>query len=171
MSTNHVQPGAVMPWTNSTGSAVVSGQLLLIGLFGAVALGDIAAAATGNVAITEVWKLSKPTDEAVTQGAAVYRMSAVNKVSSLVASATAWAAATAYALADYVVPTTANGHYYKCTTAGTSHATTEPTWPTDGTTVTDGTAVFTDMGTITQIGKAFAAATAAATTVETKLNA
>jgi hypothetical protein len=59
---------------------------------------------------------------------------------------TAWVAATAYALADVVVPTAGkeNGYRYECTTAGTSHATTEPTWPTqEGATVTDGTAVWT----------------------------
>jgi hypothetical protein len=54
-----------------------------------------------------------------------------------------WAASTAYALGDYVVPTTSNGFYYECTTAGTS-GTTEPTWPTTaGATVTDGTVVWT----------------------------
>ena len=57
-----------------------------------------------------------------------------------------WAAATAYDLDDLVVPTTANGHYYKATTAGTSHAADEPVWPTNGTTVADGTAVWTDQG-------------------------
>lgn len=58
----------------------------------------------------------------------------------------AWTTAHAYALNDLVVPTTANGHYYKATTAGTSHAVTEPTWPTNGSTVADGTAVWTDQG-------------------------
>lgn len=58
----------------------------------------------------------------------------------------AWTTAHAYSLNDLVVPTSANGHYYKATTAGTSHATTEPTWPTNGTTVSDGTAVWTDQG-------------------------
>jgi len=58
-----------------------------------------------------------------------------------------WEAATAYALGDFVVPTTPNGHYYQCTTAGTSDAS-EPTWPTDGSTVTDGTVVWTDVGVI-----------------------
>jgi len=56
----------------------------------------------------------------------------------------AWEAATAYTLGEFVVPTTANGYCYECTTAGTSHATTEPTWPTTvGNTVNDNTAVWT----------------------------
>lgn len=54
-----------------------------------------------------------------------------------------WVAATAYAEGDYVRPTslsTFTGYTYKCTTAGTSHASTEPTWPTtSGGTVADGT--------------------------------
>lgn len=57
---------------------------------------------------------------------------------------TVWTANTAFAQNDTVYPTTENGFYYTCTTAGTSHATTEPTWPTVvGDTVTDGTAVWT----------------------------
>jgi len=59
---------------------------------------------------------------------------------------TAWTADTAYSLGDVVVPTAGleNGFRYECTTAGTSPATTEPTWPTaEGGTVTDGTAVWT----------------------------
>lgn len=59
---------------------------------------------------------------------------------------TAWVANTAYALGATVVPTAGkeNGWKYVCTTAGTSNATTEPTWPTtEGATVTDGTVVWT----------------------------
>ena len=43
-----------------------------------------------------------------------------------------WAANTAYLVNDMVYPTTANrnGHAYICTVAGTSHVSTEPTWPT-----------------------------------------
>jgi len=52
---------------------------------------------------------------------------------------TAWAAATVYAVDDIRVPTTANGYQYRCSSAGTSHATTEPTWGTVlGVTQTDG---------------------------------
>jgi hypothetical protein len=57
-----------------------------------------------------------------------------------------WAVATAYSLNDRVEPTTPNGYVYECTTAGTSHASVEPTWPTTGigtSTVSDGTAVWT----------------------------
>ena len=55
-----------------------------------------------------------------------------------------WAANTAYSLNNRVKPTSQNGYWYVCSTAGTSHATTEPTWPTlDGETVTDGTVVWT----------------------------
>ncbi len=59
-----------------------------------------------------------------------------------------WDTATAYALGDLVEPTTPNGLVYKCTTAGTSHASVEPTWPTVGigSTVADGTCVWTLQG-------------------------
>ena len=63
------------------------------------------------------------------------------------ATATAWEASTVYALNAFIIPTAANQHFYKCTTAGTSEAT-EPTWTMDGSTVTDGSAVWTDMGLI-----------------------
>lgn len=46
-----------------------------------------------------------------------------------------------------VVPIAGNGHYYKVTVAGTTAATGNPTWPTNGTTVTSGTVTFQDMGT------------------------
>ena len=49
-----------------------------------------------------------------------------------------WAADTAYSVDDVTKPTTLNSLWYKCTVAGTSHATTEPVWPTDvGDTIVD----------------------------------
>ena len=42
----------------------------------------------------------------------------------------AWVANTVYAAGAIVRPTSANGRSYKCTTAGTSHGSTQPTWPT-----------------------------------------
>lgn len=63
---------------------------------------------------------------------------------------TAWQASTAYSLGDRVVPSTAAGYHYLCTTAGTSHADTEPTWDTtEGGTTSDGTVTWT---TIVDVG-------------------
>ena len=62
---------------------------------------------------------------------------------------------TAYTVGDVIKPTTYASHSYKCTTAGTSHATVEPTWgTTNGGTTTDGTAVFTCFDTKTYQVKA-----------------
>lgn len=57
----------------------------------------------------------------------------------------AWAVSTAYVLGDIIRPTTKNGFEYECTTAGTSHASVEPTWSTTlgATTADDGTLVWT----------------------------
>jgi len=44
-------------------------------------------------------------------------------------SATTWQPSTLYAVGAIVVPTTPNGHYYRCTTGGISYGV-EPTWPT-----------------------------------------
>jgi hypothetical protein len=65
-------------------------------------------------------------------------------------TASAHATETAYSVGDYAVPTTPNEHFYKCTVAGTSGVS-EPTWPTDGTTVTDGDATWQDMGKIVAV--------------------
>jgi hypothetical protein len=53
-----------------------------------------------------------------------------------------WVKSTSYVLNQIVRPTTVNGRSYKCTQAGTSHGSTEPTWPT----TTNGTV--TDSGVI-----------------------
>ncbi len=56
-----------------------------------------------------------------------------------------WAVSTAYIVGDKVRSIAGNGFVYRCTTAGTSDASTEPTFPVTplGATVTDGTAVWT----------------------------
>lgn len=63
------------------------------------------------------------------------------------ATAAIWVTLTPYALGDIRVPTTPNTHWYMATTGGTAAAS-EPTWPTNGSTVTDGTVVWQDMGVI-----------------------
>jgi len=58
-----------------------------------------------------------------------------------------WTVATAYSLGDCVEPTVGNGKRYQATVGGTSHATTEPTWPTSlGSTVVDNTVTWTCVG-------------------------
>lgn len=59
-----------------------------------------------------------------------------------------WAVATVYSVGDIIEPTTPNGLKYTCSTAGTSHASTEPTFPTSGigSTVVDNTVVWTLTG-------------------------
>jgi prepilin-type N-terminal cleavage/methylation domain-containing protein len=57
-----------------------------------------------------------------------------------------WDGLTAYSIGDFIIPTTNNGHRYRCTTAGTS-AVSEPTWPTTKAgTVVDGTVIWTENG-------------------------
>jgi len=62
------------------------------------------------------------------------------------ATAADWEAETVYAAGALIKPTTPNGHYYRCTTGGTSH-TAEPTWPTAvGGAVDDATAAWAEAG-------------------------
>lgn len=60
-------------------------------------------------------------------------------VAAKIKTPSAWVAATAYTVGTVVKPTTAHddGHYYICIVAGTSHASTEPTWPGSGGSVVD----------------------------------
>lgn len=50
--------------------------------------------------------------------------------SSETSSYSSWVANTAYVVGDIVIPTSDNGHRYRCTVAGNSHNTTEPVWST-----------------------------------------
>lgn len=62
---------------------------------------------------------------------------------------TSWNASEVVALNEFRFPTTPNGHWYKCTTAGTTSSS-EPSWNTGGgSTTNDGSAVWTEQGTDT----------------------
>lgn len=87
--------------------------------------------------------------KAVAAGTRVYTITGGYDLTVEVVAA-AWVAATVRAVGALVKPTVANGHYYRCTVAGTSHASTQPTWPTTGGTVTDGTATWIDAGAISE---------------------
>jgi predicted RecA/RadA family phage recombinase len=73
MAKNYIQQGDVLDWTNGTGSAVSSGDPVVIGneQMG-IALVDIANAATGSVAKCGVFSLPKNTSDAVTAGHKVW---------------------------------------------------------------------------------------------------
>jgi hypothetical protein len=60
----------------------------------------------------------------------------------------AWQATHDYALNDLVQPTVPNGHFYKVTADAGSSAGSEPTWPTNGTTVVDDGITWTDQGLV-----------------------
>ena len=90
------------------------------------------------------------------------------KVTVLPASSVdAWVGEDTYDVGDLVKPTTPNAHYYKCIEATGSKASSasesEPTWPTDGSTVEDTDLVWQDMGSskFKRVGKALQAASGA----------
>lgn len=80
-------------------------------------------------------------------GAGVFGVSAVSVSAYEGETAAVWTLTTAHAIGDVRVPTVANTHWYMATTAGTT-AGTQPTWPTNGSTVVDGTVTWQDMGVI-----------------------
>ncbi len=79
MATNFIQNGETITWTNGTGSAVASGDIVINDLIG-VALVDIAASASGAVAARGVFELPAVNDAAINQGAKVYFDATVGKI-------------------------------------------------------------------------------------------
>jgi len=68
---------------------------------------------------------------------------------SVVVDVTAtWTASTAYELGDMIE---GDSRLFIVTVAGTSDTPTEPTWPTDGSTVVDGTVTWQDLGPLTLV--------------------
>jgi len=72
MAQNHIQKGAAMPWTNDTGSDVVSGEVVALPAMIGVAAGDIDDGEEGNLFIEEVFELAKEAPLVISQGDAVY---------------------------------------------------------------------------------------------------
>lgn len=81
MATNYIQPGDVLEITNSTGSAVASGEPIAIGFNRAgIALVDIANAAAGSVQVSGVFELAKNTSDAAVVGAPAYWKGSADEV-------------------------------------------------------------------------------------------
>ena len=68
MATNFKQEGEIVTWTNDTGQAVVSGQVVRIGKVLGVALVDIASAADGSVALEGGFTVPKVSGAVIAQG-------------------------------------------------------------------------------------------------------
>ena len=77
---NMVSDGEKMPWLNSTGSAVVSGQLVCLGGIAGVASTDIANGETGTLALEGAFTVPKDSSLVITQGDALYYNGSTNKV-------------------------------------------------------------------------------------------
>lgn len=114
---------------------------------GTTALTDITGTAAGVTGITaDHWQLQNIADKCVGfQAGHDPIVRTTGNFSLLQQSITAWAAGTAYAVGDVRRATAGNQTiYFHCTTNGTSHATTEPTWNTTvGGTTTDNTVTWT----------------------------
>jgi predicted RecA/RadA family phage recombinase len=65
---NYLQPGEVMPYTNGTGSAISSGDVVVIGNMLTVATVDMADGAVGEVATRGVFSLPKASAAVIGQG-------------------------------------------------------------------------------------------------------
>lgn len=70
MATNYVYAGETLDYTNS-GSAIASGDVVVIGNIMGIALTDIANGATGAIAIEKVWTAPKVPAAVIAQGETV----------------------------------------------------------------------------------------------------
>lgn len=68
MATNFVQQGESLEWTNGTGSAVSSGDVVVAGAQVGVAAVDIADSATGTVYMTGIFTVPKVSAAVIAQG-------------------------------------------------------------------------------------------------------
>ncbi len=104
MAKNFVSDGDVIPWTNNSGQAVASGQVVVIGHQLGVALVAIAADATGSVALGGVFTVPKVPAATFEQGEKLLWDASANAFDASAAAAAAgdvtgaafaWAAGTA----------------------------------------------------------------------------
>lgn len=71
MARNHVQPGKVLDYVNTSNAEIKSGQVVVAGALLGVALGNIPAGESGSVALDGVFEVPKKTGTAIGQGVAV----------------------------------------------------------------------------------------------------
>lgn len=68
MSANHVQPGKVLDYVNTTGASIASGAVVVVGQILGVALKSIAPGETGSVAVDGVYAVPKVPGAVVAAG-------------------------------------------------------------------------------------------------------
>lgn len=68
MASNHVQPGKVLDYTNTTGSTILSGKVVAVGQILGVALKDIPNNTTGSVAVDGVFAVPKVSAAVIAAG-------------------------------------------------------------------------------------------------------
>lgn len=102
MAGNHVQPGKVLDYVNTTGEVIASGSVVVAGAMLGVALVGIAPGASGAVAVDGVFSVPKVTGAAMGQGVpAVFKAGAqaFTAGGSLVAGDVSGAAAVCFSAA------------------------------------------------------------------------
>lgn len=68
MASNHVQPGKVLDYTNTTGATILSGKVVAVGQILGVALKDIPNNTTGSVAVDGVFSVPKVSGAVIAAG-------------------------------------------------------------------------------------------------------
>ncbi|RYE43840.1 MAG: DUF2190 family protein [Hyphomicrobiales bacterium] len=68
MASNHVQPGKVLDYVNTTQTPIKSGAVVAVGQTLGVALKDIALGATGSVSVDGVFRVPKVPGAVIAQG-------------------------------------------------------------------------------------------------------
>lgn len=81
---NFIQKGEVVNYTNSTGSDIDSGAVVVIGKLLGIAVTDIADTETGAVKLEGVYELAKTTSLIITQGDEVFWNTSTKKVTKTV---------------------------------------------------------------------------------------
>lgn len=72
MAIGHVATGNVVPYTNAGSTTIAAGTVVEFAAMIGVAVGDIPAGGTGQLAVSGVWILPKDETLAITQGDKLY---------------------------------------------------------------------------------------------------
>lgn len=103
MAQNFIQSGDVLDYVNGTGSAIASGDVVIVGSLAGIALVDIPDTETGAVQLEGIFKIGKTTSLVITQGDKLYWNTGTKKVTKTVTDKFIGTAAASALSADTVV--------------------------------------------------------------------